>query len=429
MMPGVAPGTPPDPLTGFLVGVPGEPPEVATLRREGVSALAFVRLPEHPDRNALRADFVRASARHLAVRQAVARLVAAWSAADVEVLLFKGFALAEFVYAAAAERSYADIDVAVRPERVATACAVGEAEGWQLVWHVGERDHARAARTGGYAGHEAAQLRHPELDVTLDLHRRLAHNNHNRRPRARAQQRITDAAWAASRPVAWGGGQVRLLDPRDAVVVGLAVNRGWGSDGWFLKARDYPDFAALVERHGLTADALRARARELGVPRTFELFLRRCDPFRRHLRLADPSWWALRGWNARVAAERGWVDLDRGLMRLPEVAVEAAGIARALPTVWRHARSPERAPAAVAGPGVGAHLRAGPWRHLRRAIHRSLRLLGVPEGRRGEVAVRAAHDLLRRRGFDAGLEVAAGQLVLTLDGAALDARAPEGDEG
>lgn len=423
-------------LTRFLTGVPAPPPDLATLRVAGLSGLAYVRAPDHPERASLQADFMRVTARHLAVRQAVGRLVAAWRAAEVEALVFKGFHLAEFVYPSPGERPYHDVDLVVRPERIEAACTVAQAQGWRLVWRLGEPDHARAARSAGYRGHELAQFRHPELDVVLDLHRRLAHNTHNRLPFAAMQTRVTEAAWAASVAVDWQGTVVRLLEPHDAVVVGLAINRGWGSDDWQLKPRDYPDLAAIVARHGLTSEGLRARARALGVPRTLDVFLGRCDPFRARLSLVRPSWWQRRVWNVRVAPERGWADLERGAVRGVELGHEAIELARALPVVRRLARTAGRTPETGPANPSDARLEGGAprplgsraWRDLRRAIHRSLRLLNVRESLRADLAARAACTLLGRRGYDARLDVDGGGATLWHDGSPLEAHDPIADD-
>lgn len=418
-------------LARFLVGRPDAHPSVGQLRSAGVSSLAFVRAPDHPERSTLRQDFMATSARHLAIRRAVAELVAAWRAAGIEALVFKGFYLAEFVYASPGERGYHDIDLAVRPERAEAACTIAVAQGWRVLWRLGQPDDAWSARPPSYAGHEVAQLRHALLEITVDLHRRLAHNTHNRLPSARAQTRLTNAAWSASLPQAWLGTELRALDPRDSVVLGLAVNRGWGSDAWRPKTRDYPDFAALVERHDLTLDGLRARAHELGVAKTFAVFLERCDPFRQHLELEAPSWATVRRINLRVAGERGWVDLERGVFATLEAVHDALEIARALPVVRAADRHVARGGAASAwraapAPATPRPLGSRAWRDVRRAIHRSLRILRVPDARRRATATLAAFALLRRRraavALDDRSEGPAPSPVLTLDGAVLDAQ-------
>ena len=423
-------------LARFLTGDARAHPDVADLRAGGVGALAFVRLPEHVARAELRLDFMQTSARHLAVRRAVAPLVGAWGEVGIEALVFKGFHLAEFVYASPAERSYWDVDLVMDPRHVEAACTIAREQGWQVVWRIGQKEHASAPHGAEYVGHEAAQLRHPEIDVTLDLHRRMAHNTHNRLPFARAQTRITETAWAASRSVEWLGTRIRIVDPRDAVVVGLAVNRGWGSDAWKLKARDYPDFAALIDRYGFTREALLERARELGVPRTLDVFLDRCDPYRGRLHLGPPSWWALRRCNLRVAPERGWVDLERGAMDLGELVAGIFEVAWVVPTVWRVARRGEQVAPAKGSAGAGSDapasspkptLRSRTWRSLRRAIHRSMRFLRVPDVRKREVAAHSAHVVLVRRGFAVGLAVTEGGPILTLDGTPLDARADDAE--
>ncbi len=197
-----------------------------------------------------------------------------------------------------------------------------------------------------------AQLRHPELDVTIDLHRRVAHNTHNRLSFARAQTRITARGVGCGDGPPWGATRIRVIDPRDAVVVGLAVNRAWGSDAWRLKPRDYVDFSRVGGEGMVSPETvLAARASELGVPRTFGLFLDRCDPFRERLRLAPPTWWSVRattyGWHRNGDGRTS----NEAVMGSLELAHDGLELARALPVVRRLRRN-----------GVDLDVDAGPGR-------------------------------------------------------------------
>lgn len=62
---------------------------------------------------------------------------------------------------------------------------------------------------------------------------------------ARAQQRLIEETWRASRLEPWFDTAIRVLDPQDSGLLRLAVNRGWGSVGLRPKTRDYPGFVAL----------------------------------------------------------------------------------------------------------------------------------------------------------------------------------------
>jgi hypothetical protein len=422
------------PLARFLVGDDVAPPPTEALRAALLSGSTLVRSPNHPDRARLGLDARATAARHLAVKAELLRLLMAWHDLGIEAWVFKGFHLAEFVYPDAGQRPYHDVDLLLRPDDPAPACAAAVDLGWEVVWRSDGPDHLRSARAAGYHGHEIAQLRHPLLDVPIDLHRRLAHNLHNRVPLHRIPARLTEAAWRDAERTVWYGVPLRRPRPVDAVVFGLALNRCWGSDAWQVKPRDYTDLEALATRHGLTRQAVVERARELGVRATVEIYLSRCDPFRRRLLLGTPPWGVVRWWNLRVLRERGPTDLVRGAMAVKEAAQATAWWVRVAPTVAR-ARRLAAQPASLA-PWIareGARspkvrlLGRGAWRDLRRAVHRHLRLGRVPAERREAVAALAVFPWLLRHGH--GVELVTGdgdvtRLRLWLDGAPLTVASP-----
>lgn len=396
-------GSAPDaPLTRFLVGDADAEPSLADLRAVGLVGHAFARLPTHPQRVALREGFLATAANHLAARRALATLIAAWNARGVVPLVFKGFHLAEFVYPSAGQRAYADVDAFVEEALVPIACAAAAAAGWRVVWRVDGHDHPNAEHGSEYLGHEAATLHEPASDARVDLHRRVVHNVHNRLPPDASARRLTEAFAAAAVAQVWEGATLRLPQPADAAVFGLALNRCWGSDGWRIKPRDYADLEALRQRHDLTGAQVLARARALGVAGTVALYLDRCDPGARRLDLRPPSWWALRRWNLVASRERGAVDPPRAAMALRDATVDGAALARTLPvvadTVRRLRRDPGWRPRAVE-PTAGAEPTLGSWswRTARRAVHRSLKLLRVPQSDVDRAATIAAYRLLARR--------------------------------
>jgi hypothetical protein len=399
-------------LERFLVGGGGALPPASAFQEATVAGHAYVSVPEHPQRAELREWFLYLTTRHLSVKREVARLLRAFEAAGVDALVLKGFHLAEFVYDAPGQRQYADVDLLVADASVQAACAAATRLGWEVTWSAGAADHPLAPRSPGYRGHEVAQISLPALDLLLDMHRRVAHNNHNRLAAAGAQARITEAVWRGAETVAWEGTRVRLPHPADAVVVGLAINRCWGSDAWWVKARDYTDIEALVARHGLTREDVVERARALGVSRTVELYLERCDPFRGKLSLAAPTWWQVRWWNLLVTRERGPRDLQHLVMESFDLLTGVLDVALVLPTVWRAERlvradvRPEQAPRGSST--AAASLPSSVWRRTRRAIHRSLRLLRVDAASWDAVATRAAFETLRRRGLAVVLDAAPG---------------------
>lgn len=416
------------PLARFLVGQPAPPPPLDTVRRATLSGAVLSRLPDHPDRATLRQDVLHTATRHLAVKAALRDLFVAWNGIEITPLVVKGFFMAEFVYPSAGLRVYADVDLFVEPERVAEACTEAARLGWQVVWRDGEPDSLWSARRSGYRGHESAKIRHPGLDIDLDIHRRLAHNYHDRVPRFRVQSRLTAAAVSNAIQVTWEGSRLRLPQPVDAAVFGMAINRCWSADGWRIKPRDYCDLEALRAKYGLQRSAIVARARELGVERTVAIYLSRCDPFRQRLMLGPPRLRA-RWWNLQVMRERGPRDAIRDAMSVVKAFEHLVMLARAWPLAHRAVRFVQRG-TPIAGwvvrhPLTTTHPRtvsSRAWSTLRSAIHRHGRLGRVAEGERHGVAALVAFAWLRRHGYPVELRAEGDDMrtaELTLDGRTL----------
>ena len=402
-MPAAFPPRPTTPLTRFLIGDTTAEPGLDGLRATGLVGHAFTRLPQHARRAELREGFLYTAARHVTVRRMLATLLAAWNGAGVIPLTFKGFHLAEFVYPAPGHRAYADIDLLVGEGDVPTACEVAAAQGWDVAWHIAQPDGFHALHGPEYLGHEAAHLKRADGDVMIDLHRRIVHNIHNYLPPEPVTQRLTDAILASSDTVAWEGVHLRVPRPVDAVVFGLALNRCWGSDAWRIKPRDYADMEALVQRFGVTRRAVLGRAAELGVARTVTVYLDRCDPERKLLDTRSPGWWALRAWNLAASRERGPIHVRRARIALADVAADAVALTRALPVVadtWRHLRLAAGWMPVVPARPRHAHRPIGSraWRRLRRAVHRSMRLLRIADADREALGVLSAFRLLHARG-------------------------------
>jgi hypothetical protein len=393
------------PLARFIVGMPGPPPSLDDLRGATLSGAMLARLSGHPEHLALRADARRTAVRHLAVKTALRDLLEAWNEVDLVPLVVKGFYMAEFVYPSAAQRVYADVDLFVDQERVAGACEAAARLGWEIVWRDGEPDSLWSARRSGYRGHEAAKIHHPGIDVSLDIHRRLVHNSQNGIAHFPLQSRLTQAAVSSAIEVPWEGVRLRLPQPVDAAVFGMALNRCWGSDGWRIKPRDYCDLEALRAQHGLQRSEIMARARELGVERTVAIYLSRCDPYRQRLMLAAPRLRA-RWWNLRVLFERGPHDAIRDAMALVESLEAGLMLGRAWPAARRATRFVRRRGPleAWADRNAAAEVRARPmssrdWSNLRRAIHRHHRLGRIADHEGPTVAALVAFAWLRRRGY------------------------------
>jgi hypothetical protein len=372
-----------------------------------LAPFAYTQVPkDHPARVHLQPRFMSATARHVALRVELQGLFQAWAEVGVTPLLFKGFYLAEFVYASPGQRFYNDIDVVIDTEAFEEASRLAQARGWLERWSVRHKPTMLSAHGEGYCGHELLQLYHPKLGVQLDVHRRILHNLHNLVPEVSQQARITARAWQASRQCAWGGATVHTLSPADSVLIGLVLNRCWSGDDWTLKPHDYLDFKALVAKFGLGRGQLEARAVELGCSRTLRTFLQRCNPFDGVLDMAPPSWWRKQLYHARILPERRHRSLTSQLMDARQWPGEAMEILRAWPLVRRAlglleqhgslSRALEHVP-----PSQGeAHLLSfAEWRGLKRGARRALQfVLRKNDPRYAQAYLLALYDGFRQRG-------------------------------
>lgn len=348
---------------------------------------------------------VAGRARHAAVRAQVVPLLRAWSEAGAELLLFKGFYLAELVYEEPADRPYSDVDVLVRApgapdeelaERLAQAA---EACGWKVAWHVGA---ARYLDRPGleFERHELLRVEHPRLRIVVDAHRQLVHGG-VAVVGQRKKRRITEAVWEASREAEVGGVPVRVPSFVDSALVGLVTSRSWSDDAHELRPHDYLDLEALMRAGGFGRPELERRAAELGAGATLRTFLRRCDPARGVLDLGAPT--PLGAFLLDLAAfpER----VPHALERLFELArglpADVAGLRVALPAVWRLVREwrsgrpvePRRGDIA---PG-GAPPDARSWWLVTIGVRRALQLHGIRSEEHPALTLAAVAEAARAR--------------------------------
>ncbi len=131
------------------------------------------------------------------------RLIEAFSAAGIETLLLKGAGLAYTVYRSPHLRPRADLDVLIRPERLADADRLLASEGWtraaepNAMLATAQRHYCRGSPSG--------------LTEPLDLHWRIAN------PRLFADAIAFDELWARAVPVPILGGGARTLSCVDAL--------------------------------------------------------------------------------------------------------------------------------------------------------------------------------------------------------------------
>src|SRR5262249_2875442 len=117
-------------LANWLLGN-GPPPSASILRAARLAPYAHSVLPaSHPLRPELRRDYVASLGRHERLKTELPALVGAWRAADLDVLLFKGFQLSEFVYPRPGARFHGDVDVLLAPHQRDRAERIARELGW-----------------------------------------------------------------------------------------------------------------------------------------------------------------------------------------------------------------------------------------------------------------------------------------------------------
>ncbi|HEX6370930.1 MAG TPA: lasso peptide biosynthesis B2 protein [Longimicrobium sp.] len=409
-------------VAAWLLGR-GDAPPVAQLRAAGVAAYAYTALPpDSPESPLLRMDYMRSVAERMHIRRALLPLLETWQRAGIPVLLFKGFHLSEFVYPAPGARTYADVDVLLRPESAGRARHAAERAGWRVDFD--------SAEVGQPHFHTAFELSRPGTAVCVDAHRfalgAMA-------PGLRLKRRVTDAVWARARERTWEGVQVWEMAPVDALLVGLVLGRAWGADGWGVKAQDALDWRLLRERCGVGDAELQARARELGCARTLRLFRERLDPDHGRLELGRPT----RAWvrRARALSVAECFQLGATLLRATAAPGIAADVAATMRYVYRarqavrrsrdlHDLLPSLTPAA---PRQGAPASRASRFRTTRGVRWSARLLRIIPGSDSLVRPLALYAALRDQGcpvsFVSGVRREGGRSLahawLELDGRVL----------
>jgi Uncharacterised nucleotidyltransferase len=161
---------PPDSSTTLLRRVLRTPArlgesDLPALLHLGLGPATLARLPgAHELRPRLEPVRLAMLGRHLRIRAALESLLGAWQAAGIAALLFKGFALAEFVYPDPAQRFYGDVDVLIDPRQATRAAQVARSLGW--------RDDGLSGVPAAWT-HEVAHLYSPDGHTRLDMHRHV----------------------------------------------------------------------------------------------------------------------------------------------------------------------------------------------------------------------------------------------------------------
>jgi hypothetical protein len=313
-------------LETFIVD--GAPlPEHRDLEQSHLAPYAYTKIEsEGPAKRLHRAAFTGATAIHLSNKAAFIPLLRAWRDAGIDVIVFKGFYLAELVYAQPAQRHYNDIDVIMEPERWPEARRLARHLGWTILWD---------RRSSLYdTSHEEAVLE--RAGTVIEVHR-FAIDSMSKFDAI--QRRLTRAAWERSSEVCWEGTSFRTLAPSDSALLGLVLARTWsGGDDWRLKPADYLDLQTLSRRLGLSRTDLERRAAELRCARSLDLFLARCDPWQERLSLRRPTPLERQRWNLAIAPERGHLGVERTMARLARLPGTLFDIVRQMPHLIRTER-------------------------------------------------------------------------------------------
>lgn len=346
--------------------------------------------PGSPHRQQLALDFARDWQQHQQRATVVLPLLQAWQRAGIRAVVFKGFALAWGVYPHPALRFCGDADVLLSRADAQRALQL-PVPGWHLIVQppLGDQRAAFLAY-------------HPASGHTVDVqHDLLPAHGLRRWPGCSLTTRmladadlhipVATGAGGAGSPGGAGGraaGASMLALRPDDLLLALAINRCWGADAFRNKPHDYQDLALTIQRHGLQADALAQRARQLGVLPLWQAFLRHCNPFTRHFDLIatrDHRLQRLR--NQLCPAPQGlpmtWGKvLQRGRRSVRVLHRAAQALPTALGVLRDLRRYPTPSAASAAAPAAPAR-RATPWQpwQAEQAAGWALRLL-APLARR-----------------------------------------------
>jgi Uncharacterised nucleotidyltransferase/Transglutaminase-like superfamily len=262
-------------ITAFLIGQDQQLP-IQEIRDKKLGGWAYARMDtSDPQRSDLRPLMLMQAAKHGLIRRHLIELISHWNSMDLEPLLFKGFALAEFVYTHSYERYYGDVDLllprAIAPQATRAARAIGWIEVKSL------EDSPELYR------HEYNNLLSEDRVCRIDFHTDVIQGHHPDSRRDRFSQTIYEAAERIQLGEAW----IRLPNPVDFLILTM-ISRRWG-ERWAQHVNDYLDAGALIERFQLTRETVLQRAQVLRCEATICTVLERCDVWRKHIDLSSPS--------------------------------------------------------------------------------------------------------------------------------------------
>lgn len=223
---------------------------VAPLVADALERVDFASVPEDVA-ELFRARARTARLRHLGHMGELLALARALAAADVEVQVYKGPALAELLYPDPGLREYSDLDVVVLPADLARAREVVVSGGWEPV-----EPRAGAALAEFVARDCEERFVRPGTGFLLELHWRFL-------PKNQPQRLDVEESWARSDRVTWAGTSLRVLEPSDLL---LALCHHAGEKHRWMRLQMVADVARYLVRHReLDLDATIARANTRGL--------------------------------------------------------------------------------------------------------------------------------------------------------------------
>lgn len=309
-------------LSDYLTGISNVVPPLKVIRQAKLEGWVYAKLPsDHPLKAELRSEVIARTAKHALIRQNLAVLLRAWNDAGTYPLVFKGFALAEFVYDTPSQRYYGDVDLLLSLPDARRASQIARELGWL--------ENINLDRETQGFDHEYSHLFSPDRSVRIDLHLELLQTDRPSKKRERFGQTLLESA----QPHQFLAASVQLLEPTDHLIA-LLLNRRWG-DRWGRKASDYCDLLALIRRFRITKSVLLERARALNCSRNIEIILRTCDPWAMKLEIGKPS--RLQQWaqDLQCSTELGSYEIDYFLERLRQAPSRIIFISLSLPLLLR----------------------------------------------------------------------------------------------
>jgi hypothetical protein len=262
-------------ITAFLLGQDRQLP-IQMIHGMKLGGWAYAQLDStDPRRSDLRPTMLMQAAKHSLTRRHLIELICHWNLRGLEPMLFKGFALAEFVYQHPYERHYGDVDLLLPQAVAARASQAAHEIGWTEVKSL--EDSPELYR------HEYSNLLSTDRACRIDFHIDVIQGHHSDPRRDRFSQAVYEAAERTQMGDAW----IRLPTPLDLLILTM-VSRRWG-ERWAQRVNDYPDASAVVQRFQLTREALLQRARALHCEATIRTVLERCNPWQKHIDLSSPA--------------------------------------------------------------------------------------------------------------------------------------------